>query len=180
MEEWRDIPGFFPYQASDQGRIRRSPGAPPRRGAVPGKILKVPGRDERGYPQTSLYLTGKRTTAKIHRLVALAFLGPRAEGMTVNHIDGNKENNALSNLEYVSNYENAMHARRLGLVPPTPSGRDNPHSGANRPRKLTVEKVLEIRGRIASGEKHKDIAPDYGIHEMTVGEIKRREIWAWA
>jgi hypothetical protein len=148
---------------------------------VPGKILKTPGRDDKGYVQLQLYLkdNSRGWTVKLHRMVALAFLGPRGDGMTVNHIDGNKENNALSNLEYITNYENAMHARRLGLVPPTPRGKDNWASGAKRPQKLTVEKVQEIRQRLAAGERARDIAPEYGVHEMTIGEVKRREIWAW-
>lgn len=181
-EAWKDIPGFYPYQASDQGRIRRSPDAPPKRGGVPGKVLSVPGRDEKGYPQLQLHdhTTSRRRTVKVHRLVALAFLGPRVGDMTVNHINGNKENNTLPNLEYVTRHENSQHAKRLGLIPELRLGRDNWNSGANRPRKLTPEKVREIRRRIDAGEKARAIAADYGVHEMTIGEIKRREIWAWA
>jgi len=52
---------------------------------------------------------------RIHRLVAIAFLGPAPEGMVVNHKDANKANPRLSNLEYVSASENVRHALRRGL-----------------------------------------------------------------
>lgn len=67
-----------------------------------------------GYPEVTAGRHG-RGRVKVHNLVAMAFLGGRPEGFQVNHIDGNKENNKASNLEYVSQKENLRHAFVTGL-----------------------------------------------------------------
>lgn len=59
----------------------------------------------------------------MHKLVAEVFLGSRPPGMQVDHIDGNKRNNAASNLEYVTGKESMRRAYRLGLVKPPPGRR---------------------------------------------------------
>lgn len=112
-EQWRDVVsrgGVYVgrYQVSDQGKVRAAPNSSVK-GMKPGRIL-FQSKDDRGYPQCELYADGKGSTIKVHRLVAEAFLGPRSDGMTVNHMDGNKANNALENLEYVTRAENTRHA----------------------------------------------------------------------
>jgi hypothetical protein len=89
-----------------------------------GAVLKVRGtrwvpvkvhRSGNGYLTVNLWHAGKRATAYVHRLVAQAFIGPIADGMTVNHKDGDKANPALSNLEIVTHAQNMAHASRTGL-----------------------------------------------------------------
>lgn len=106
MEQWRDIPGFEGlYQVSNSGKVKSL-----RRGAE----LK-PGTDKGGYLYVGLCSRGIQKTCKIHRLVALAFL-PNDEGKrTVNHIDGNKLNNSVDNLEWATHSENIIHAVKNGL-----------------------------------------------------------------
>lgn len=71
--------------------------------------------DERGYPKLSLEVNKKTHTYKVHRLVAITFL-PNPKGLReVNHIDGNKKNNNINNLEWVSTKENVNHAFEIGL-----------------------------------------------------------------
>lgn len=115
-EQWKDIvsrDGIYigRYQVSDQGRVRAHPDAKGR-GMKPGRVL-FQSKDDRGYPQCELYLGSRRCSVKVHRLVAEAFLGLRCVGMTINHIDGDKANNKLTNLEYISNRENQWHAHRV-------------------------------------------------------------------
>ena len=90
---------------------------------TPQTILKQQvSKGTRGYCQVDL---GKKTV-KVHRLVALAFI-PTIEGKTqVNHIDGNKQNNHVSNLEWCDNAENQTHAYVTGLEKPM-CGDDNPY-----------------------------------------------------
>ena len=68
-----------------------------------------------GYHTVTLYYKGDNKAKKVHRLVAEAFI-PKIEGKDyVNHIDGNKDNNDVSNLEWCTVYENNLHARNMGL-----------------------------------------------------------------
>ena len=116
MEIWKDVTvhdGKYAdrYQVSDQGRVRTHP-QNKIRGGKPNRIL-FQGKDNKGYLQVNLYYDYKSTTIKVHRLVSDAFFGPRPDHMTVNHIDGNKENNSTENLEYITNKENTRHAHRV-------------------------------------------------------------------
>jgi len=71
-----------------------------------------PGHNNKGY--AFIHLPGLRGSAYIHHIVAESFLGLRPKGMTIDHIDGNKLNNHVSNLEYVTNAENMRRARAMG------------------------------------------------------------------
>jgi hypothetical protein len=105
QEEWRTVDGFEAYEVSNIGGVRR---------ADTHRALK-PQPDTYGYRLVILRGKAKR----VHRLVAAAFVpGPRKP--TVNHIDGNKQNNVAANLEWTTHLENVRHAIRIGLTPPPP------------------------------------------------------------
>ena len=99
------------YQVSSDGDVRAHPDARIG-GMVPGRVL-FQSKDDRGYPQVQLWMDSAALTVKVHRMVAEAFLGSREAGMTINHIDGDKTNNFVGNLEYVTNRENIRHAHRV-------------------------------------------------------------------
>lgn len=72
--------------------------------------------DNFGYLVGTFFINGKSKKIKIHRLVAKLFLGDAPKNKPlINHIDGNKQNNAVENLEWCSYRENNQHARKLGL-----------------------------------------------------------------
>ena len=103
-EEWRDTPGLPLYQVSNLGRVRRSDYR---------KILK--GWSSFGYRVVNVCINGESRKYLVHVLVALAFIGerptePNGQQYDVNHKDGNRDNNALSNLEYVTKSENIQHS----------------------------------------------------------------------
>lgn len=101
-EVWLPIPGYEKtYEVSSIGRVNSKPRRRTRGGIRKQSIGK------RGYPQLSLVQDGVQTTHEVHRLVALAFLGPRPDGMEVRHIDGDSTNPRVENLSYGSRSENA-------------------------------------------------------------------------
>lgn len=115
-EEWRPVvinDGAWSgvYEVSSWGRVRSAPLAPRSGGRKPGRALFM-SLDSKGYPQVTLYRHGKGTTVKVHRLVATAFMTKPFDAAQVNHRDGIKTNNAIDNLEYVSNKENQEHAAK--------------------------------------------------------------------
>jgi len=103
-EEWKAIPGFEKlYEASTYGRIRN----------MRGKIMKTY-KINSGYHCLKFTVNGKRTSHLVHRLVALTFLGQFPLRPEVNHIDENKDNNSLLNLDWVTRSENKQHSMATG------------------------------------------------------------------
>ncbi len=104
----RGVPGFPHTYASPHGEIYSDhPG-----NRWKGKLIKLSAADNgRGYLRVKCH--GKMRC--IHRLIALAFLGPIAQGLEVNHVDANKLNNCPENLEYTTRSGNMQHASRCGL-----------------------------------------------------------------
>lgn len=124
-EIWKSIPGYEDfYEVSNLGRVRSlhtgiGGGKRPK-----DRILTAftkPGRKYR-----HVYLTKNKGTRKwrVHRLVALAFIGspPDETRTTINHIDGDASNNIPENLEWASHLENMQHAHRTGLMRCGPRG----------------------------------------------------------
>lgn len=166
MENWKPVAGW-PYEVSDQGRVRRS--GPARRTRV-GLIRKSnPNAD--GYLIMTITRDRFKVTARVHTLVADAFLGPRPPDLEVNHRDGNKLNNRADNLEYVSHAANCIHARDNGLRVPA-CGKMN---GMAR---LTDEAVKVIRFMSARGLATRPLlARHYRVTAQTVGHIVHRKTW---
>lgn len=121
-EIWRDIPDYEGiYQASNLGRIRTSPNKTTftdHHGARHWKVRILKGRGD--YKQTgrrvSLWKNGKSKDWLVARLVAITFLGkPTKEANTVNHKNGNRLDNRVENLEWLSLGDNIRHAFNTGL-----------------------------------------------------------------
>lgn len=109
-EEWRRIEDS-PYEVSNLGNVRRWEAGKGTRAGWP----LIPSIASTGYPVVTLCISGRRRVQYVHRLVARAFLGEPPAGMLVNHIDGDKTHSALTNLEYVTRSQNAVHALTTGL-----------------------------------------------------------------
>lgn len=87
------------------------------------RLLK-PGLDTSGYHTVSLYKEGKTLSNSVHRLVALAFVEGYKEGLQVNHIDENKTNNIIYNLEWVTQQYNMEYSRAKHYLITHPCGKE--------------------------------------------------------
>lgn len=112
---------------------------------------------------------GTRKKALLHRLLAEAFIPNPYNKEEVNHIDGNKLNNTLDNLEWVTRRENNLHAHKMKL-------RDN--SGTGNPRNILKEQdVINIYLELLDGARVCDVADKYGVSRPAVADIKARRNW---
>lgn len=136
-EIWKPIEGTDGgYEVSNLGRVRSMK---MYRGAT-GRIMPHT-KQHHGYHAVMFHINGKAQCRKVHRLVAEAFI-PNPNKLTdVNHKDGNKDNNQVSNLEWVTPDENKRRAKAMGLL---------------KPRKLTDEEKNKIKERAKSGTKDED------------------------
>lgn len=167
IEIWKQIIGFEGvYSVSSHGRIRRDKHS---NKSHAGDILKQ-GVNPQGYKRVELLLDGKRHAFLTHCLVALCFLGPRPEGFQVNHIDGDKGNAFIGNLEYVTPSENVRHAFRLGLRKAT--GVDNNFS------KLSEKDVVEIRRLYSTGiYTCADLAGRFNVSKSLISQVAGNRAW---
>lgn len=146
------------------GNVRR---ATPGRRTYAGRPLNLtPGTH--GYLVVKPVRGGRNVQRYVHELVAEAFLGERPSGFDINHRDGDKHNNVLENLEYVSHAENMAHASRHGL-----SARGERHGAS----KLTAVAVVEIRRLYDERTPLPVIAEKFGVARSTVCQIGRRQRW---
>lgn len=116
-EEWKSIKGYETlYEVSNYGNVKslsRVKKNHSKLQIIHGKTLK-PEKTRLGYLRVGLSRDGKEKKFLIHRLVADAFIG-KNNGLEINHKDGNKANNHVSNLEWVTRRENIKHAFETGL-----------------------------------------------------------------
>lgn len=119
-----------------------------------------------GYWVVKLSKARKKTNHYVHRLVATAF-ADRPDGcVEVLHGDGDKRNNAASNLSWGTRRDNFNDRERLGEI-----AKGEQHGMA----KLTMAQVLSIRG---DARMHHLIAPEYGVSRSMISMIKRRKCWS--
>lgn len=120
-EIWKDIEDYPNYQVSNLGRVRSkeriSKCCYNSTRKVKEKTLKL-FIDKKGYYDVCLFKDGKHTK-KVHKLVAKAFLPNDNDYPCINHIDGNKLNNRIDNLEWCTYSHNVKEAYRLGLQKPS-------------------------------------------------------------
>jgi hypothetical protein len=160
--EWKVIEGFPGYMVSNTGKVKSF------KLYSNGRLLK-PCVGKSGYPMVKLSNGEQIKTCDVHRLVAYAFL-PNPDNLEeVNHIDGNKKNANVKNLEWVSKSENCRH--RNMIHPEMSKGERNPNS------KLNKQAVKKIYKHAWDGKKLTELAEKYGINTNQVSAIKNGRAW---
>lgn len=161
LELWRDVVGYEGYyEVSNLGHVKGVAGCKRHHGV---RILKP--RLCNMYLRVLLTKDTVRSDFYVHRLVAIAFLGePPTPKHQVNHINLNRADNRLENLEWVTRSENQQHAFKYGLAS---------HKGERHPRvKLTRTQVEEIRNlRKEKNMYYKEIAKLYNVSLSAISLI---------
>lgn len=116
-----------------------------------------------GYATVVLCKKGFRRTKRVNRLVAETFIPNPENKSSVNHLDGNKLNNNMSNLEWSTPLENIEHAYALGLI------KNQGVTASNS--KFTQEHIDMIRERINNGESCLELANELGVNKSTISRI---------
>lgn len=183
MSDVRPVPFAPGYFVSDDGRVFSE---------KYGKRRELSLGLSMGYKAIGLRIDGKTVFMKVHRIVARTFLGEPEPGMDVRHIDGTRDNNAVSNLAWGTRSENMLDRDRHGRNPqhlyPERIQRGDRHYTRTNPEKvargsrsahakLNESAVGKIIDRLDMGETYASIAADYGVTRVNIGYIARGETW---
>lgn len=157
-----DIPDYDGrYAVTKDGRVWSYPRTGP--GGHKGKFIKF-GKHNLGYQMACLCKDGNQKVRYVHRLVALAYIPNPLALPSINHIDGDKANNTVDNLEWVTPKQNTQHAIQTDLwKPPAVRYGEEAHSA-----KLTEANVLEMRRLRKAGVKVKELQNIFGVANTTV------------
>lgn len=156
LVDLKPVPEFDGYFAGSDGiiySVMKGPLSP-----LKGKTNP---RDK--YLRVELHRDGKHCPRTVHSVIALAYLGPRPEGFTVSHKNGNSRDNRPANLTYETLIDNNSRKGAHGTL----------MNGANAPwAKLTWEQVAEIRARLAQGESALSLSRHFKISDAVIRNIK--------
>jgi hypothetical protein len=185
MELWKDISGYEGYyQISNLGNVRsidRFDGVHDRQGTIIKPNLKP-----NGYLQVGLRKHNTRKWFGVHRLVAIHFIENPDNKPQVNHIDGNKLNNTVENLEWVTGKENQRHAARLGLRDNMPKGKNHSNYGKFGENSRSAKPVIRLDPKTGETKlyKAKVLAKNEGFDVTSIskcchGKLKTHKGYEW-
>lgn len=123
-----------------------------------------------GYYMISVSINNKSKPYRVHRLLAETFIQKKDGCLFVNHIDGNKLNNSLENLEWCTHLENMQHAFRTGLA--------NNSNEKNGMSKLIAEDVATIKTMLKNGISQYKIADKFNVSRSAILKIKLGKTWS--
>lgn len=174
-EIWKEIKGYEGlYKVSEKGVVASidrcvtySNGAT---NMHKGKRLKPDSL--RGYERVVLSKNGETKRFQVHRLVAMTFIDNPKNKPQVNHIDGDKNNNNVSNLEWCTAQENEKHSFEV-------LGKKVLRGEQKNQSKLTELDVIEIRDLYRYGYLQRELAEFYGVGRRHISDIVNKKCWGW-
>ena len=175
-KEWRPVPVSGVerrYEVSSLGRVRGVPRIDARGYWLRSRLLSPQSNPQTGYSMLTLYdgtgLAGAHFVY-VHRLVAQAFVANPASKPEVNHIDLDRSNNAVSNLEWVTTAENGAHRRASGPVAYA--------RGEDSSRHVLLDDDVRLIRKLASdGMGHRTLGRRFGVDHKTIGAVVHRKSW---
>lgn len=192
MESWKNVKGYEGfYKVSNLGRVKRIESFRKNGGSgyiQPEKVLSPVSRGKSGYICVHLSKNGKSKNIDIHRLVAIAFLENLENKSQVNHKNGNKEDNTVENLEWVTPSENILHAIKILNVKRNTEGLK---LGAKASIKknlnitngdINFDNYKQITAFIKSNKKYKNVKDKYiktHIRGCCIGRQKTAYGYKW-
>src|ERR1035437_1208869 len=162
VEVWKKIPKYSNYYVSSFGNIKN---------IKTGNLLKKTIRNKKTSPYFCVNLSekGKTKMCSIHSLVLISFVGKRPKNNVINHIDGNKYNNHINNLDYCTQSEN----RKKDFT----TGRQSYVGEKNNQCKLKEKDVLNIFKLRKSGCTYREISVIYNMAHSSIQRICNGTGW---
>jgi hypothetical protein len=176
VEEWREIKDFEGiYEVSNFGNVRslmsKKDGF---------RNLKLSANNT-GYFMVRPHKGGLGKTCKVHRLVAETFIPNPYNKRTVNHIDGNKTNNHVSNLEWSTHSENTQHAYDIGLMEyrvPRPEAKIQGEKSKHSKLKESDIRYIRANSRKNGGNlTNRELAEKFGVGNTIISNIINFKKW---
>lgn len=178
-ETWKPAVGFVGlYEVSDLGRVRNvarsCAGRPKKDGELSSRtlmvrVLKFCRSRCGGYYRAVLYIDGRQVRRLVHRMVAQAFIPNPNDLPQINHKDGNKLNNRVENLEWVTPQENSQHSYGAGL---SVSRKGDLHGMC----KLSPDDIAEIRS-LRGIVTQRELAKRFGVAQSHISRIMIGRRW---
>lgn len=169
MEIWRPVTGYENvYEVSDLGNVRRSLSEKPHDGTYPGRML----RPFNSYGYRRVILCSKNKTKKffVHRLVAQAFIPNPTNLPIINHLNFDRSDNRISNLEWCTQKRNMQHSIQ--------AGRKRIFGEENVNAKLNNLSVRRIRKLFSTGKHSKsELARQFKVTPSLIREVVLYHIW---
>lgn len=162
-EQWKPIPGFDGYEASNMQRVRS---------VKSGKIMSLTINGS-GYPTVGVTMNKKTFTVLAHRLIALAWIPNPLGKPQINHINGNRSDNRLENLEWCTQSENIQHAYDIGFKKPYKKTEKHLKIiGLVASRPITVKNIAT--GEPLSFTSMRECAKRFNVDESAISQAVRR------
>lgn len=151
--EWKQIPGWPGYEASDEGQVRSA-----------SQVLTP-----QSQPSGHLALMIRRRKLRVHHAVLLAFVGPCPDGMECRHLNDDPTDNRLANLRWGTRTENRADAEANGRIA---------HGAARPAARLTDEQVQQIRDiHKAGGRTLRSLGAEFGVSHTAIRHIVNATKW---